>query len=236
MLLLSICGVLIVNMPADAATLATERARVREMLYETDSTNSVYSDALINEAINEGQNLLSNLLSYSANYDNIGVYGYVRTTASVSLTASLIGTRFKKVIGVWGRLDATTAGTPWKSFIQIKPEEDFRAYSITNKDPMWYYSDGAFAFYPANVSGQTDLIYVKYLKGYTNTDTDSVTLDIQPRYERMLTLAAAMLILTWDNQATRAAALKQSLTDLITIENQQMLNSNVIEKASGGVK
>jgi len=241
MLLLSICGVLIVNMSADAATLATERARVREMLYETDSTNSVYSDALINEAINEGQNLLSNLLSYSANYENVYyTYGLSSTTGETSIACASVSVEFKKIISASILYPGgTVAGiTP---LIQVKPEEmPIRYYKGTLKDPTFFIGNSTsnvknIFFYPANPGGTIGL-YFTLLKPYTKLVTDSDTITVQDRYLNLLTLAAAMLVLTWDNQTTRAAALKQSLTDLLTIENNQMLNSNVIEKVTGGAK
>jgi len=224
MLLLSICGVFIVNMSANAATLTTEIARVREYVYETDSANSVYTDALITEAIQSGQELVGNLLSYSSNYENVLTSQCAYITVSVSITSP---TGMKKVIEIF---DVATL----KPYIQIKPEDAHRLYSATTKDPMFMINGGVIKFYPAATAPGT--LEVNFLKAYTPLSSGSDVISVQTRYLNLLTLASAMLILTWDNQAARAGALKQSLTDQITIENQQMLNSNVIEKTQGGVK
>lgn len=208
----------------EAATLTTEIARVREMVYQTDSSNSVYSDTLVTEAIQSGQEMLGNLLSYSSNYENVLTAQCAYTTGSVSITSP---TGLKKVIEIY---DLATL----KPYIQIKPEEAHRLYLGTTKDPMFMINGGTIKFYPAATAPGT--LEVNFLKAYTPLSSGSDTITVQTRYLNLLTLASAMLLLTWDNQSARAGALKQSLTDQITIENQQMMNSNVIEKASGGVK
>lgn len=221
---LLLISIALIAIPADGATLTTEIARVREMVYSTDSANSVYTDTLITEAIQSGQELLGNLLSYSANYENVLTAQCAYTTGSVSITSP---TGMKKVIEIF---DVATL----KPYIQIKPEEAHRLYSATTKDPMFMINGGTIKFYPAATAPGT--LEVNFLKAYTPLSSGSDTISVQTRYLNLLTLASAMLILTWDNQSARAGALKQSLTDQITIENQQMMNSNVIEKASGGVK
>ena len=86
---------ILVTGTAEAATLTTEIARVRSYLYQDDASNSTVTDATITEAINSGQDLLSNLLSYSANYENVLTASAAYTTSSVSITAP---SNFKKII------------------------------------------------------------------------------------------------------------------------------------------
>ena len=159
---------------AEAATLTTEIARVREMLFSTDSSNSVYSDTLITEAINTSQDLLSNLLSYSANYENVLKASCAYVTGSVSLTSP---TGFKKIITIY---DAAT----YKPYIQIKPEEAHRLYSATAKDPAFLIDGGTIKYFPASTASGT--LEVVYLKAYTTLSSGSDTITVQARYLNIL--------------------------------------------------
>jgi len=221
-ILLSILAAIFINISAEAASLTTEIARVREYLYQTDSSNSTVTDALITEAINSGQDLLSNLLSYSANYENVLKTSCAYTTSSVSITAP---SNFKKIISIY---DAAT----YKPYIQIKPEERFRLYSATTKDPAFVIDGGTITYFPASTaSGKLE---VTYLKAYTTLTSGSDTITVQTRYLNALTLAAVWYVLQADNQTARAANIYKLLTDLVTIENNAMVNSNVIERIQGG--
>jgi len=207
---------------AEAATLTTEIARVREYLYQTDSTNSTYTDAQITEAINTSQDLLSNLLSYSANFENVLKSSCAYVTGSVSLTSP---TGFKKIITVY---DASS----YKPYIQIKPEEAHRLYSATTKDPAFLIDGGTIKYFPASTASGT--LEVVYLKAYTTLSSGSDTITVQTRFLNMLTLASVWYVLQADNQQARAANIYKLLTDLVTIENNAMVNSNVIERVQGG--
>lgn len=203
---------------AEAATLTTQIARTREMLFSTDSSNSVYSDTLITEAINTSQDLLSNLLSYSANFENVLKSSCAYVTGSVSITSP---TGFKKIITVY---DAAT----YKPYIQIKPEEAHKLYSATTKDPAFFIDGGTIKYFPASTASGT--LEVVYLKAYTTLSSGSDTITVQARYLNILTLASVWYILQADNQQARAANIYKLLTDLVTIENNAMINSNVIER------
>jgi uncharacterized protein YxeA len=223
---------------AQAATLTTEIARVREYLYDNDSANALYTDTQITEAINQGQEMLSNLLSYSSNHENV-MFGYSFSLNTgetlLSLSSSTIAVGFKKIIS-FGVVWPGTSSANAQMAIQVRPE-DFptRYYKGTTKDPTFILTANYIYFYPANPGGLTGFYYL-YLKRYTKLTGGGDTVTVQDRYLNLLTLSAAMLVLEWDNQTTRAAALKQSLTDQITVENNQMNNSNVIEKTLTGVK
>ena len=209
---------------AEAATLTTQIARTREMLYQSDSSNSTVTDTLIAEAINTSQDLLSNLLSYSANYENVLKASCAYVTGSVSLTSP---TGFKKIITIY---DAAT----YKPYIQIKPEEAHRLYSATTKDPAFLIDGGTIKYFPASTASGT--LEVVYLKAYTTLSSGSDTIAVQTRYLNLLTLASAWYILQADNQQARAANIYKLLTDLVTIENNSMVNSNIVEKVQGGAK
>ena len=90
--------------PVQARTLTEQIARTREYIYQTDAANSTFSDAQITEAINSGQELLSNLLSYSANWENIATEAYqtIGTTGETSLyfPNSTVAVGFKKMISL----------------------------------------------------------------------------------------------------------------------------------------
>lgn len=216
-ILLSILAALFINIPADAATLTTEIARVREYLYQDTAANSTVTDTAITEAINTSQDLLSNLLSYSANYENVLKSSQAYVTGSVSITSP---TGFKKIITIY---DAAT----YKPYIQIKPEEAHRLYSATTKDPAFLIDGGTIKYFPASTAPGT--LEVVYLKAYPIlSGSDTVT--VQARYLNLLTLASAWYVLQADNQQARAANIYKLLTDLITIENNAMINSNVIER------
>lgn len=208
---------------AEAATLTTQIARTRELLYQSDSSNSTYTDTLITEAINTSQDLLSNLLSYSANYENVLKASCAYVTGSVSLTSP---TGFKKIITIY---DAAT----YKPYIQIKPEEAHRLYSATTKDPAFLIDGGTIKYYPASTAPGT--LEVVFLKGYPIL-SGSDTITVQARYLNLLTLASVWYILQADNQQARAANIYKLLTDLVTIENNSMVNTNVVEKVQGGAK
>ena len=79
-------------------------------------------------------------------------------------------------------------------------------------------------------------MYIRYVKGYPRLSTGSDVIAVQDRYLDLLTYTAADILLQNDNQTARAAALKQTVTEQIQIENTNMLNSNVIEKMQQGAK
>jgi hypothetical protein len=222
LILFLLLATILVTGQADAATLTTQIARTREMLFSTDSSNSVYSDTLITEAINTSQDLLSNLLSYSANFENVLKSSQAYVTGSVSLTSP---TGFKKIITVY---DAAT----YKPYIQIKPEEAHRLYSATTKDPAFLIDGGTIKYFPASTASGT--LEVVYLKAYTTLSSGSDTITVQARYLNILTLASVWYILQADNQQARAANIYKLLTDLVTIENNALVNTNVIERVQGG--
>jgi outer membrane lipoprotein-sorting protein len=222
LILFLLLATILVTGQAEAATLTTQIARTREMLFSTDSSNSVYSDTLITEAINTSQDLLSNLLSYSANFENVLKSSCAYVTGSVSLTSP---TGFKKIITIY---DAAT----YKPYIQVKPEEAHRLYSATTKDPAFLRDGGTIKYFPASTASGT--LEVVYLKAYTTLSSGSDTITVQARYLNILTLASVWYILQADNQQARAGNIYKLLTDLVTIENNAMINTNVIERVQGG--
>lgn len=229
-ILLSILAALFINIPAEAATLTTEIARVREYLYQTDSSNSTYTDAQITEAIKEGMVLLENLLSYSARPDNINNVTMSYDTGSVLLycgtTSVYLPSYFGKIICLYD-----TTGKP---YIQIKPEELFRIKSATTKDPVFVMLNGVIYVYPIPTS--SGILTLVYSKRYFISPDASATISVEEKHINRLTLAAVWYVLQADNQQARANNIYKLLTDLITIENNSMVNTNVVEKVQGGAK
>ena len=231
--IIAIMALLVFATSAEAVTLAQEIARCREYLYETSSDNSVYTDAQITEAINSAQDLLSNLLSYSSNHENI-INSSIAVTATgeVCIAPASLPVSLKKIISysiIWPGGTASSM-TPC---IQIKPEEyPFRFYKGTTKDPVYFYTAGYLWFYPANPGGVMGH-YIVGLKAYTRLVNTTDTVTVQDRYLNFLTLASVWYVLQADNQTNRAGNIYKLLTDLITIENTAMVNSNVVERVQG---
>ncbi len=208
----------------EGATLTTEIDAVRTEIYQTDSANSTITDAQIKMAINQSQEQLCNLLTYGANYENCITASCSYITGAVTLTSP---TAFKKIIEVWD-----SAGKP---YIQIKPEETHRLYGTnTTKDPIFSIEGGVISFRPAATTSGT--MYIKYLKGYPRLSSGSDIIAVQDRYLDLITWGAAFILLQNDNQPTAAMGKKQTVTDQLTIENNQMGNGNIVEKMTGGAK
>ena len=226
---LTIC-VFFLSTNAEAATLTTEIARVREYLYQDTAANSTYTDTQITEAITEGMSLLENLLCYSARTDNVNTATMSFDTGSVLLyygtTSVYLPSYFGKIISLYD-----TSGKP---YIQIKPEELFRVKNATAKDPVFVMINGVFYVYPVPTSSGT--LTMVYSRRYFISVDASQTISVEAKHLNKLTLAAAWYILQADNQQARAANIYKLLTDLVTIENNSMVNSNVIERVQGGSK
>lgn len=233
LILFLLLATILVAGQADAATLTTEIARVREYLYQDTAANSTITDTAITEAINTSQDLLSNLLSYSANYENI-VFTSLNSTTTGEVSATL-PVDLKKIISVSIIYPGSTYLTA-KPLIQIKPEEwTAKYYSGTAKDPVYSVVNSRLTFWPANTGG-TLTIMITYLRAYTTLSSGGTTITVQDRYLNLLTLASVWYILQADNQQARAANIYKLLTDLVTIENNSMANSNIIERIQGGSK
>jgi hypothetical protein len=222
---------------AEAATLTTQIARTREYLYQSDSANSTYTDAQITEAINQGQELLSNLLSYSANWENISYALYASSKTSeayFSIPTSTTAVGLKKIISAFITWP-TDAFSVKRPMIQVKPEEfPYRFYQGSTKDPTFFMGDGLFRYCPAHPGGGYVWVSILYLKKYTTLSSGSETVTVQDRYLNLLTLCSVWYILQADNQQARAANIYKLLTDLVTIENNALVNTNVIERVQGG--
>lgn len=219
---------------AEAVTLSQEIARVREYLYQTDSSNSTYTDTQITEAINQGQDLLTNLLSASSNLENVvylNNYFSITGEATLSLSSSTVAVGLKRLISLSIEWPGTTQFVP---AIQIKPEEfPSRYYKGTIKDPVFFIANNTISIYPGNPGG-FEIVMCVYIKGYTALVNTSDTVTVQTRYLNFLTLAAVWYMLQTDNQQARAANVYKLLSDLITIENTANVNTNVIERVSNG--
>ena len=125
-ILIALLLILSFSTVVEATSLATIRGRVREYLYETDEINTIYTNTFINEAINEAQYMVLDILPSSAHYN-------MKTTSAVSLSSGTIAyslpTDFRTIISV-------SANN--KPVIQLKEEEFYGKYaSATTKDPMF---------------------------------------------------------------------------------------------------
>lgn len=216
---------------AEAATLTTTIARVREYLYEPSAANSIYTDTQITEAINEAQCLLEDLLSASANFENISKKQFAVMTGETSISlANLMAQKFKGILNASILLNGV-----YKPMIQVRPEEFApRFYNGTTKDPVFCFIDGALNFFPAALSSTT--VEISYTKYYAPLVSGSDTLEVQMRFERVLLYAACYIVLAADHQKARADNFYKLLIDLITIKNQKAANGIIPERVQGGVK
>lgn len=208
---------LLINFAYASTSLLTTRGRVREYLYETDSTNTNYSDTMINESIKQAENMLMDALPASANYNLL-------QTAAVTLTASKntysLPTDFRKLIA---------ASYLNKPCIQVKPEEFYaKPLNATTKDPMFVILNSTIKFFPDPTSGATAEIL--YLKQVTQLTSDSDTLSTLLEYDNLVVLLATNHLLKLDNQVIRTQGIDQLIQQYITLIQQNIINSNVIEK------
>lgn len=208
---------LVVIDAAHATILSSVRTRVREYLYETDSTNTNFTDTMINESIRQAENMLMDALPASANYNLL-------QTAAVTLTASKntysLPSDFRKTIAV-SYLN--------KPAIQIKPEELYAKQLLaTTKDPSFVILNSTIKFFPDPSAGSTAEIL--YLKQVTQLSSDGDTISTLLEYDNIITLIATSHLLKIDNQPLRAAEVDKLIQQYITLIQQNIINSNVIER------
>lgn len=204
---------------AGATTLSDARTRVREMLYETDSTNSIYSDTLLNEAIKEAQFMVLESLPFSANYNML-------TTAAVTLINGQA--TYSLPADFWAYVSCSYKGTP---AIQIRPEEYYgKVRQATIKDPLFCIIASKLVLLPTPTTGDT--MEIQYVKTPTDLATDTTSISLLAEYDRLIAVGATWYILNLDNQATRAATTEKLFIALIQKKIDMLRNSNIVEKVT----
>ena len=206
----------------EATTLSDVRTRVRELLYETDEVNTIYSNTLLNEAINEGQYMLLDILPSSANYN-------MKTTSSITLvsgtSAYTLPTDFRTII---------SSSANGKPIIQLREEEFYGKYvNATAKDPMFCIFNNKINVYPNTLTGTLEIMYMKQP---TFLSEDSDTLSLLSEFDRLIALAAVIYVLRIDNQTIRSEAIARQFLDEVSMKAGVYLNTNSVNKKQGAAQ
>jgi len=203
------------------STLTVLRAKLRVLLYQTDSTNTIYPDALLGDAIYQAQNVLLDTLPHSANWNCLkqGTISVVIGTTNYSLPAD-----FRKVASL------RYAGKP---AIQIKPDEFFakKDQATLKKDPMFFIMASKVYVFPTptNTTQEINLIYQSMA---TTLATDTTEVCTMTQYDQPLLLAALYQVLMQDNQINRAAAVEKMFMNFVSLIQNGLTNTNVVEKVN----
>jgi len=201
-----------------ATTLSDIRTKVRRLLYETDSTNTIYADALLNDFINMAQRMMVDQMPYSAHWNLLKV-----DTVSVSIGTPYysLPSGFREILGV--RVNQ-------KAAIQVKASDYFGkiGQATIAKDPMFFLMNDYIYIFPTPTA-VTQTAEVLFAVNVVDMETDTTEVQTLTEFDNLLSVGAAMLVLTNDNQQTRAAALEKVYTTLLTSTGQTLANSNVIE-------
>lgn len=201
-----------------AADYTTTRARVREYLYEPSSTNSVYSDTLLNESIDKAQDFLLDMMPVSAHYNMQTLY---TTTTTASTSAVALPSDFRNVLSV-------KVGT--KQAWQIKANDFHNSVlkKATTNDPAFYIMNTSLMLYPTPTDSTTavELLYVKKPNKWV---TDGTTISLLDIYLPLVALEAARYVLMQDNQANRAAAVEKLLISEMQAVQIRQTNTNNVE-------
>ena len=206
----------------EATTLSDVRTRVRELLYETDEVNTIYSNTLLNEAINEGQYMLLDILPSSANYN-------MKTTSSITLvsgtSAYTLPTDFRTII---------SSSANGKPIIQLREEEFYGKYvNATAKDPMFCIFNNKINVYPNILTGTLEIMYMKQ-PTFMTADTNSITL--LSEFDRLIALAATIYVLRIDGQTVRSEAIARQFLDEVAMKAGVYLNTNSVNKKQGAAQ
>lgn len=216
-ILIALLLILLFSSISEATTLSDVRTRVRELLYETDEVNSIYTNTLINEAINEAQYMVLDVLPLSANYNMLTTYSVAVTSASNSYD---LPTDFRTIVST------SLYGKP---IIQLKQEEFYGKYvNATSKDPMFCIFNNKINIYPAS-TGTLEVMYVKQ-PTFLSGDTDSISL--LSEFNRLIILGATIYVLRIDNQPNRSETIARQFLDEVQMKYGIYLNTNNINKGA----
>ena len=221
-IIIAILIILCMTSICEATTLSAVRARVRELLYETDEVNTIYSNTLLNEAINEGQYMLLDILPSSANYN-------MKTTSSITLvsgtSAYSLPTDFRTII---------SSSANGKPIIQLREEEFYGKYvNATAKDPMFCIFNNKINVYPNILTGTLEIMYMKQ-PTFMTADTNSITL--LSEFDRLIALAATIYVLRIDGQTVRSEAIARQFLDEVAMKAGVYLNTNSVNKKQGAAQ
>lgn len=218
-ILIALLLVLSFSTISEATTLATIRGRVREYLYETDEINTIYTNTFINEAINEAQYMVLDVLPTSANYNMLTTYSVAISSVTNSYS---LPTDFRSVVAT------SLYGKP---IIQLKQEEFYGKYlNATTKDPMFCIFNNKINVYPAT----TGTLEIMYMKQPTFLDADTKEVSTIQEFDKLITMAATIYVLRLDNQVARSEAIARQFLDEVQMKGGTYINTNQVNKTGGG--
>jgi len=218
-ILIALLLVLSFSTIVEATTLSTIRGRVREYLYETDEINTIYTNTFINEAINEAQYMVLDVLPTSANYNMLTTYSVAISSVTNSYS---LPTDFRSVVAT------SLYGKP---IIQLKQEEFYGKYlNATTKDPMFCIFNNKINVYPAT----TGTLEIMYMKQPTFLDADTKEVSTIQEFDKLITMAATIYILRLDNQVARSEAIARQFLDEVQMKGGTYINTNQVNKTGGG--
>ena len=202
-----------------ATSLSSLTTKVRTLLYETSSTNSLYADAQIYDAINQAQKFLLDIMPISAHYNML-----TEATSSVTVgnNSATLPTDFRRIVQV------KYNGKP---AIQVNPETYYSTIgkATITTDPMFFIRGTKIYLFPTVASGTKEATLL-YQKMPTELTASTHEISLLVDYDYLLVLSATQIILQNDNQVGRAAAIEKSLSNVLSPINNRFANTNVIEK------
>lgn len=219
-ILILVLSIFTVSM-AEAATLLDIRTGVRKYLFDNApglNSYQAFLNAQIDEAINQAQLFILDVLPASANYNLV-------KTASLSIVNGqqdyAVPSTFRKVI---------TLSYNDKPAIQVKPEEFYSKIKSASigKDPMFTILDSKIRLFPTPTTGLT--AEVMFMAQPNDLTTEVSVLSTLPEHDRLITMASIYFLMLASNQPTYATTIEKIVNNLIQSKSNWYFNSNVIEK------
>lgn len=221
--IIAIFMILIFSNIAYSMTLAECRGRIREYLYETDESNTLYSNTMIKEAITQAQYFVLDILPASANYNMLitSTIALANGTAEYSLPVD-----FRRVVNF--KING-------KQATLLKPEEYYnKSALIGTKDVAYCIIGSKLVISPTPTAvGISELLYMKQPAILTS---DSSTLTTLFEFDNLVVLSAVQYLLFTDNQSARAISVTNEITKNIKSIVNRFDNTNIKESSSNEMK
>lgn len=206
------------------STLLDIRNAVRKYLFDNApglNSYQAFLNAQIDEAVNQAQLYILDVLPSSANYNLIqtATLSVVLNTADYDLPSG-----FRKII---------TLSYNSKPAIQVKPEEFYskvKSASI-DKDPMFTILNSKIRLFPTPTSSYpTTTVEVMFMQEPTALTSESTQLSTLAEHDRLITMASIYFLMLASNKPEYAATVEKIVNNLIASKSNWYFNSNVIEK------
>lgn len=212
---------------AQATTLLDVRTSVRKYLFDNApgiNSYQAFLNAQIDEAVNQAQLYILDILPASANYNLLKTATLTIVNGQQDYT---LPTNFRKVISL---------AYNNKPAIQVKPEEFYSKVkqATSDKDPMFTILDSKIRLFPTPVTGNT--AEVMFMSQPPELTTEVSVVSTLAEHDRLLTMASIYFLMLASNQPNYATVAQQMVATLVQSKSQWFINSNVIEKTATPVK